>query len=324
MSTQSHVLAMLLKQKGEPLSGNVMAQSLNISRTAIWKAINELKKAGHHITSLPNQGYLYLPSDIISSEGINQFRQDQGTDLEIIVAEELASTNQTLKKMAIDGCHSPTLLIAKKQTETRGRFGRAYFVGDSAQGTYFSLLLQPDKKFAEVTQYTLITAVAMARTIEQISPQPVSIKWVNDIYIEGRKVAGILSEAITDFETQSIQAIVIGIGTNFSIPQAAFPDELQSRASSIFPDGPSSVSRNEFIARFIQEFFALINDTAPDYLEEYRQRSFVIGRNVTFRQQQAEFAGQAIGISPEGELIVQLDNGQTMQLSSGEISLTSY
>lgn len=324
MSTKSKVLQILLANQGEPISGEKMATTLNLSRTAIWKGINELKKEGHNIRSTTNRGYDYLPSDVLSREEIDLMVAGETPPLTILIEEELASTNQTLKKMAIDGQATNTLLLTNKQTATRGRFGRPYFVADNNQGIYLSLLLHTNQPFAEIAQYTLITAVAMARAIEEFQGTTVEIKWVNDLYMNGKKVAGILSEAITDFETQTISSVIIGVGVNFAIPQADFPRELQERATSVFPTGLTDLSRNQLIASFLRHFYQLLDGADNPYIDDYRQRSFVLGKEVTFTYNRQAYQGLATDITTTGELVVTLPDGKEMTLSSGEISLTSY
>ena len=324
MSTQSNVLKILLEHQEAPVSGARIGADLNVSRTAIWKAINELKKLGHQIESIPNKGYRYMHSDILSREGLLADLGKAVPSLNIIVEEELASTNQTLKKMAIDGAPSPTLLVTRRQTATRGRFGRAYFAPTTEEGIYFSLLLNPGKTLPDVTQYTLITAVAMVKTLEQYTSAAVAIKWVNDIYLQGKKVSGILSEAISDFETQTISAIIIGVGTNFKIPTSNFPLELQERATSLFPDGQATATRSQVIATFIQTFFALLAGPPEAFLAEYRRHSFVLNQRVSFKQNQVEYSGIARTITSRGELVVELADGSQHTLSSGEISLSAY
>lgn len=325
MSTKSAVLTILLENQGTPISGEIIAQELALSRTAIWKAINELKKDGHHIESVTNQGYTYLASDILTAEGIQLYLAPTTPKVTIKIVDELESTNQSLKKMAIDGAPSNTLLIVNKQTKTRGRFGREYFAVDSGQGVYFSLLLHANQQFSEVAQYTLMTAVAIARAIETFQKQTVSIKWVNDVFIGQQKVCGILSEAITDVETQTIGSVIIGIGTNFTLTKTDFPEELRHKATSVFPDGHATVSRNQFVATFLNEFYQLLakQPTHP-VIDEYRERSLVIGREVTFTYNRQPYKGIATTINDRGELVVTLDTNETLTLSSGEISLTSY
>lgn len=325
MSTKSAVLTILLENQGTPISGEAIAQELSLSRTAIWKAINELKKAGHHIESVTNQGYTYLASDILTAEGIELHLAPTTPKLTIQIVDELESTNQTLKKMAIDGAAANTLLIVNKQTKTRGRFGRDYFAADSGQGVYFSLLLHANQQFSEVAQYTLITAVAIARAIEACQKRAVTIKWVNDVFIGQQKVCGILSEAMTDVETQTIGSVIIGAGTNFTLTEEDFPEDLRHKATSVFPDGHAAVSRNQFVATFLNEFYTLLaNQPTQPVIDEYRRRSLVIGREVTFTYNRLPYKGTAATINDRGELVVTLDNGEQLALSSGEISLTSY
>ncbi|WP_314063009.1 biotin--[acetyl-CoA-carboxylase] ligase [uncultured Vagococcus sp.] len=325
MSTKSAVLTILLENQGTPISGETIATKLSLSRTAIWKAINELKKEGHHIESVTNQGYTYLASDVLTAEGINLYLAPTTPKLSIQIVDELESTNQTLKKMAIDGAPTNTLLLVNKQTKTRGRFGREYFAVDSGQGVYFSLLLHANQQFSEVAQYTLITAVAIARAIEHFQDRKVMIKWVNDVFIDQQKVCGILSEAMTDVETQTIGSVIIGAGTNYTLTMEDFPEELRHKATSVFPDGYAKVSRNQFVATFLNEFYQLLaNQATQPVIDEYRERSLVLGREVTFTYNRQPCKGTATTVNDRGELVVNLDNGEQLTLSSGEISLTSY
>ncbi|WEG74356.1 biotin--[acetyl-CoA-carboxylase] ligase [Vagococcus intermedius] len=323
MTTKQKVLTLLLAQPKQILSGETLAQQLGLSRTAIWKAIQELKKEGHNIQSKSKQGYLYLPSDVINQVGILKLLDPTVPNLTITILDTIDSTNQHLKKMAIDGAPSHSLLLAKTQENGRGRFGRNYFSGSSEGGIYMSLLLHPNQILADMSHYTIITAVALAEAIEKIQNRPAQIKWVNDIYIDNRKVAGILSEAVTNFETQMIENIIIGIGINFSIPLSTFPSELQDKAGSIFKDTPIC-DRNTLIASFLNNFYHLLNNTSADYMTSYRDKSLVLGEKVSFIKQQITYKGTAIDITDSGELIVKLDSGKNTYLSSGEISLTNF
>lgn len=225
--------------------------------------------------------------------------------------------------MAIDGAPSHSLLLAKTQKNGRGRFGRSYFSNSPEGGIYMSLLLHPNETLADISHYTIITAVALAEAIDKIQNQPAQIKWVNDIYIDNRKIAGILSEAVTNFETQVIENIIIGIGINFSIPHSSFPNELRDKAGSIFINNPTC-DRNSLIASFLNNFYRLLNDPQIDYMTSYRDKSLVIGKRISFTKQQVVQYGTATDITNNGELVVLLESGDKIQLSSGEISLTSF
>ncbi len=320
MTTKDNVLALLLSQNEQPLSGEEMAERLSVSRTAIWKAIQQLKQEGHDIQAKSNVGYTYFSRERLNAEGIRKLLPPSLQTIEILVENEVDSTNSVLKRRAIDGIERDTLLLAENQTAGRGRFQRSYF-STPEDGLYMSLYIHQPQPVSELVHYTLITAVAMAQAIEAVSNKTVAIKWVNDLYIEGKKVTGVLSEATTNFETGMVDGIIIGIGTNVSVLPSHFPLELQSKAGSIFPQGvPKDFHRHQLVAHFLTAFYDL-KDQPERYLSDYRARSFIIGQIVSFDYQQQRLQGKAIGISDSGELLVELPNQDVIALSSGEVSL---
>ncbi|MGK0552644.1 biotin--[acetyl-CoA-carboxylase] ligase [Enterococcus faecalis] len=321
MSTKTQVLTLLLQQAPAFLSGEEMAQQLGISRTAIWKAINELKKEGHLIISTRNKGYRLEKTDILSAEGIQLALAPTTPELSIHILPTSTSTMKDTKLAALNNAPQNTLVIADMQEAPKGRFGRPFFA-KAGKGIYMSLLLRPNQNFEEMAQYTVITAVAVTRAMDQLAKVHTEIKWVNDIYLNGKKVCGILSEAMSDVETGQITDVIIGMGINFSIQQAEFPAEIQEKVTSIFPDGHPSVTRNEVIAAIWNQFYNILNQLdEQSFIEEYRRKSFVLGKKVTFIQGGTNYQGTATEINDLGELIVQLPSGEKKTLSSGEISL---
>lgn len=324
MSTKTSVLTLLIQNSPNFLSGEKIAQQLSLSRTSIWKAVSLLKKEGHQISSSTQKGYQYIPNNTLSQEAISlSISKPFKPLLTIKTVDRIGSTNRELKNHTSDTLDSAFLLVANYQTETVGRFGRPFFTAPSGQGIYFSLLLQPNVAIKEATQYTLIAAVSVARAVEKLTSLHLDIKWVNDLFLANKKVCGILSEATIDIETQTISSIIIGVGLNFAIPQDQFPDDLQEKATSLFSDGHSLINRNTLIAAVINEFFSITNNfEQSDYLEEYRRRSLVLGKKVTFVQKGITHTGIAKRITETGELVV-VENDHTHILSSGEISLQS-
>lgn len=320
MTTKEKVLT-LLKSKQAVLSGEKIAQQLNVSRTAIWKAIKELEKSGYRFEHTKN-GYRYLPTDILQAAELTQALPMMKT---IHVTAASASTMKEAKMAAFsDQLKTPALYLTETQTGGYGRFNRPFF-SPKGQGIYMSLLLQPKRLFSELPQYTLLAAVAVAQAIDDLTGKTTEIKWVNDIYIAGKKICGILSEATSDVETGQITTIVIGIGLNFSTPQDQFPAELQEKATSIFPDGQPNITRSQLIEKIWQHFFDLLEALpAMDYLKIYREKSLVLGRTVHFTRQGISYDGIATAVTNLGELVVKTPKNEEMVLSSGEISLDSY
>lgn len=316
MGTKEEVLT-LLKNSQQTVSGEKLAQQLNLSRTAIWKAIKELEKLGYHIEST-SQGYRYHFSDVLNSQEIHQALASP-IEAPIQITDISESTMKDAKLGALEGAPHFSLFLTDMQQAARGRFQRPFF-SQSQQGIYMSLLLKRDLTLTQVPQYTVLAAVAVATAIDELLGIQTDIKWVNDIYYHGKKVCGILSEAISDVESGQLSQVIIGIGINFSIKQSDFPTEIQEKVTSLFPDGQATITRNRLIAQIWSNFYRLLYTNQLDYLKIYREKSFVLGKTVQFQQQGTKYEGIAEGITDFGELVVKTDAGPIV-LSSGEISL---
>ena len=315
LTTKEKVLARL-KAAEEILSGEALAQELGVSRTAIWKAIKELEKKGYQIQHLAN-GYRYQPSDILDAKEIQE-HINQAVD--VTVLETSDSTMKDAQLAVMEGKKSPLLIVADMQKTPRGRFNRPFFAAKQ-QGIYMSLLLEPKEQLQELPQYTILMAVAVAEAIDELLGVESQIKWVNDIYLNHKKVVGILSEAMTDVETNSLKYIIIGMGINFSSPQENYPEELREKATSLFSDGKATTTRNQLIINIWNRFFDLLAEQTT-YLDSYRKKSFVLGKKITFKRKDQLYLGTAVAITDIGELVVDLGD-EKVTLSSGEISLSS-
>lgn len=315
LTTKEKVLTRL-KAAEEILSGEALAQELGVSRTAIWKAIKELEKKGYQIQHLAN-GYRYQPSDILDAKEIQE-HINQAVD--VTVLETSDSTMKDAQLAVMEGKKSPLLIVADMQKAPRGRFNRPFFAAKQ-QGIYMSLLLEPEEQLQELPQYTILMAVAVAEAIDELLGVESQIKWVNDIYLNHKKVVGILSEAMTDVETNSLKYIIIGMGINFSIPQENYPEELREKATSLFSDGKATTTRNQLIINIWNRFFDLLAEQTT-YLDSYRKKSFVLGKKITFKRKDQLYLGTAVAITDIGELVVDLGD-EKVTLSSGEISLSS-
>lgn len=322
MSTKKEVLEILLRNEDEYISGEEIAKRLDVSRTAIWKAMNELKKEGHDIQSIAHKGYAYKQMDILTEEGVRFALGKIWSDLVISIIEQIDSTNKALKQKAAEDGEGEYLLVAKEQKATRGRFGRSYFA-EKDKGLYFSLLLHPQKyDVQEPTLFTILAALAVVKAIKKLLDKKAEIKWVNDIYLDGKKVCGILSEAVFDLETQTISSVVIGIGINFSFSAADFPEELKEKAGALFYDEKPSIVKNQLLAEIVKVFSTLLNEgTKENWIADYRKSSFVLGKEVTYEKKGTLYSGRAVDIGDNGELIVERSDGQRELLFSGEISL---
>ncbi|WP_455684916.1 biotin--[acetyl-CoA-carboxylase] ligase [Thomasclavelia sp.] len=312
MSVKNEIISLLEKNRNNPVSGQAIADNLNVTRAAVWKAIKVLKEEGYIIEGTPNKGYILLENnDILSSQGIDCYLDEE---IDIYTYKCLDSTNTQMKKLAIDGGEDHSVVVAEQQSAGRGRFGRNFY-SPAKEGIYMSVLLKNYKNIQDATIITIQTAVAVSRAIKRLYGLKIDIKWVNDLYYQGKKICGILTEAISDFESGMIEAIIIGIGINVSTSK--FPDELQNKAKSL---GLNGANRNQFIAEILKQLFAIINEDFNLVLVEYKELSCVLNKEIEFNIKGQRYNGIARDINEFGNLVVE-SNEYEMVLSSGEISI---
>lgn len=322
MSTKYRILELLEQNRGDSISGERLAGILNVSRNAVWKAVKELEKEGYSIEAVTNKGYrLSDQNDIVSIQGIKPFLSPQSKLYaeNIKIYKTLESTNKTAKEMAVAGAEHGTVIIADSQTKGRGRYSRSYF--SPSGGLYMSIILRPEVlNFENPTSVTAFAAVAVCEAIESISEKTPKIKWVNDILIDGKKVCGILTEAVTDFESGSLDWIVLGIGINVYIKTEDFPDDLQSLATSIFPNEKMFGVRNKLSAEIINRILGYdITPREAEIFRKYKNRLAMLGNQVTVIQNKNEYKAAVIDIDAAGHLVVKNENGEIITVSSGEI-----
>ena len=310
---KSHQLVyQILTRENDYVSGEKIGEDLNLSRTSIWKAIQRLQQEGLMIDSIKNRGYKLIQGDLILP-GLIQ----EKTNLTIRYKPESKSTQTDAKEGIETGNQGNTLYLSTCQTAGRGRFQRPYY-SPSQGGIYMSLHIQPNLPYEKLPSYTILVASAVYKAIKNLTMIEVDIKWVNDIYFKNKKIAGILTEAMTSVETGLVTDVIIGLGINFSIED--FPEELKEKAGSLFMP-PAPISRNELISEIWNCFY----NTDPDELFYlYKERSIVLGKKITFQRNGQNEKGMAKDISNTGQLQVELEDKKTIWLNSGEISLTSW
>ena len=322
MSVKIEVLKALEENRGSFFSGEALANKLNISRAAVWKAIKQLKEEGYSIKAISNKGYsLSIETDVLSREGINIFLKEENKGLDIEVYKELDSTNVYAKQLAVQGALHGTVVLAEEQTAGRGRRGRSFYSPGST-GIYMSIILRPNMEANEAILITTATSVAVAKAIETVTRIKTGIKWVNDIYIDEKKVAGILTEAVTDFESGKIECVIVGIGINFSTPKNSYPDEIKEIATSLYENKPNDITRNQLVAEIINQVLASFkNLQSKEFIEDYKEKSIVIGRDIYILSNNSKTKAKAIDIDEQGGLIVLTEDGIVKTLNSGEISI---
>lgn len=254
----------------------------------------------------------------IASE-IHKYLLPCARDIIIETVDEIGSTNDELKKRALLGEKEITLLIAESQTKGKGSKGRSFFSPEST-GCYMSFLLRPDYSAEECTLLTTMAAAATAESIEKVSGQKAQIKWVNDIYIERRKVAGILTEASVAKGGGGLDYAVVGIGINIAQPEGGFPDEIKNIAAAV--SSSCTKIKNHLIGEVINRFiYYYRNLPKKEYLTEYRKRLFFLGEDVTVVEGDKTYAAKAVDIDDMCHLIVKNEAGEMKTLFGGEISI---
>ncbi len=232
---------------------------------------------------------------------------------DIIVYDTLDSTNTEAKRLAEDKVNSNSVIIADYQTAGRGRLGRQFY-SPKGIGLYMSFLIKADFPPEQTVLITTAASVAVCRAIERAAGVQPKIKWVNDLYLNGRKICGILAESVNNFKTGRIEYIIIGIGINCG--KMDFPDEIRDIAGSV-----GSVDRNRLAAEVIREMnqiFDMISNR--NFLDEYRQKSLVIGKRIKILGENPYFA-EAVDIDDLGGLVIRTEDGDIKTLVSGEISI---
>ena len=327
LSTKDAMLFLFEQNKGEWFSGEEIASRLDVSRTAIWKAVDSLRAEGYPIDSLKSRGYRLSPdTDIVSSQGVEKYL---ATDLPLntTVFDEVVSTNTLLKERASEGAKEGTVIIANSQTGGKGRLGRSFF-SPLDTGLYISVLLRPtDMEPQRALRITTMAAVAACDAIEAVltgSEKP-QIKWVNDIFLHERKVVGILTEASMSMENGNLEYAVLGIGFNVYPPEGGFPEEIRNIAGAILPERLPD-AKNKIAAVFLNRFFELYRSREEDsYSAEYKKRSLVLGKKVDVIPTGSgdRRIAKVLDITEECNLLVKFQDGkkETAILSSGEVSI---
>ena len=316
---KTKILRILEDNRGGFVSGESLADTFSVTRAAVWKAIEALRKDGHKIQAIPNKGYSLLNiSDILTGKGITSHLRNGSKVSRVICLGETDSTNNYAKKLSMSGASHGTLIAANHQTAGRGRHGHS-FVSPPGTGLYMTLMLRPNVEAAKFQMITIAAAVAVCLAVEGLYHGAVTgIKWVNDVCFRDKKIAGILTEAISSFESGEIECVITGIGINVSTKN--FPPELADTAGAIFPDGNILFGRDELCAHIadnIMDFAENLN--APEIITAYRERSILTGQDITYMQDSIQHHGHVEGIDDFGGLVVVNEAGKIETLRSGEV-----
>lgn len=298
------------------ISGEELAEKYYVSRNSVWKAVKQLRDEGYEIEAVTNKGYC-LKGDI-NKINAGSIRKKLKSEWSFEILPETDSTNNYAKELAITGKRNKTVVITEKQNGGKGRLGRPFY-SPEGNGLYMSVLFRPEINVDSAPLITSFTAVAVAEAVEKLSGQDVNIKWVNDVYMNGKKICGILTEAGFDFEGGTVDYAVIGIGIN--VLGTDFPDELINIATSIEKETGLKISRNDLAAEVLNNLENMSNGIKDKkYLDIYRKKSNVIGKRIKVTYGSQVFYAEALDINENAALIVKTDNGIKI-LNSGEVSI---
>ena len=319
--TKDAILELLREHVDSYISGAELARQLSVSRTAIWKGIEQLREEGYSIDSVTNRGYrLSSDSDVLDEGGVRKYLKTDGLTLQVY--RSISSTNTVLKAMAEQAAGEGLCLIAGEQTAGRGRRGRSFYSPPDS-GIYMSILLRPTLHAVDATSITACAAVAVAEAIEHLAPVRAEIKWVNDIYVNGKKVCGILTEASLDCENGLVNYLIVGIGINTRVPTDDYPEELRSIAGPAFGEEAIPELRCRLAAGVLDRLmYYYRNLSEKPWADEYRRRSFILGKeiNILATGKEPEPA-VALDLDENFGLIVRTENGELRHLNSGEVSV---
>lgn len=323
---KAEILALLRENTGY-VSGQQMCLQFGVTRAAVWKAVNQLKKEGYQIEAVPNRGYHLISEQ--NADGQDVYGQNELSSLirtgwagkPVLFLEEVDSTNTRAKLEAEAGAAHGTVIAADRQTAGRGRRGRTW---NSPAGTNlsFSLILKPEFSPNQASMLTLVMAHSVARAVAQMCGVEAGIKWPNDIVVNGKKVCGILTEMSA--EPDYIHYVVIGAGIN--VKEQAFPPELLDKATCLERECGHFVGRGALLARIMELFeedYALFLKTGDcsGFLDSYNALLVNRGKEVCVMEPKGEYRGTALGIKDSGELLVRTEDGSIQEVYAGEVSV---
>ncbi len=306
------------------LSGQAMSRQLGVSRSAIWKIIQSLREEGYEIASVTNRGYrLVSGPDVLSAGEIRAALGDHPWADKLVILPEVDSTNTYAKKLAAEGAPHGTVIVADAQTGGRGRLGRS-FASPPGVGVYFTALLRPQTRPEQLPHLTAMAAVAACDAVEAVCGRRPGIKWTNDLILDGKKLAGILTELSVEWESGQTDYVVLGIGINCNQTAQEFPPELQETAISLQMALGHAIRRSALAAALVRAVSAMSDGLLTEksaWLQRYAAGCLTIGQDVQVLRGGSVRRGHADGIDENAALLVTYDTGEQEAVLSGEVSV---
>ena len=310
-----------LRETEDYVSGQELCRMLDVSRTAIWKVMNQLKDEGYVIDAVKNKGYKLIQTpDIVTAEEVDSLLETEWAGHPVVYEEEQESTNQTAKMLAEQGASHGTLVVAERQVSGRGRRGRTWH-SPKGSGIWMSILLRPQIHPMSASMLTLVAAMAVYDAISS-RVEGCAIKWPNDIILNGKKIVGILTEMSTEIDY--INHVVIGVGIN--VNTETFPEEIADKATSLRIEIGEVQKRAPIVAEIMSEFEKCYEEFEKQedlsfIQEEYNKLLVNCGKDVCILGAKESYPAHALGINETGELIVRREDGSKETVYAGEVSV---
>lgn len=324
MTTDAQILSALRSAENGGVSGAELAQQIGISRAAVWARIEELRQLGFEIEASPHLGYRLLdePDLLLADDLLARLGRTKVIGRDIRVFAKTSSTNDVIEKLARDGVKEGVVVFAESQTKGRGRLGRQW-VSPARKGLWFSVLLRPDLRPQETTQLTVAAATALWRAIhEQTGLQP-EIKWPNDILIQGRKTAGILTELSAELD--HVKYVILGLGLDVNMTATEFPADLRKTATSLRIESGKPVLRAELATAILREldrdYARVCAGRFAAVADEWEERCTTLGRSVSIHVGDRRIRGHAESLDEDGALLVRTEHGHLERIIGGDVTV---
>ena len=324
MNFDREILLALRRAGSGFVSGAELSQQLGVTRAAVWARIEELRKLGYEISASPHQGYQLraVPDLLVADDLLALVAGNKVIGRDIRVFEETNSTNDIVEKLARDGVKEGVVVFAEAQTRGRGRLGRKW-LSPPRRGLWLSVLLRPDLRPQAATQLTVVAATALCRAIRSQTDLAPQVKWPNDILINGRKVAGVLTELSAELD--HIKHLTLGIGLDVNLSAAEFPAELKKIATSLKIESGRHLNRLELGAALLRELDAdyerIRRGRFEAVADEWEANCVTLGQRVRIHIGNREIAGRAESLDDDGALLLRTDHGHLERIIGGDVTI---
>lgn len=321
LKTKDKLIGILEDNPGEWLSGEQLGELLGISRAAVSKHMKSLRDAGMQIESVSRKGHRLLETNRLRKSDLALLSESEFID-QIVFKEVTGSTNNDAKQLADEGAPEGTLVIAENQLMGKGSKGRGWF-SHHGTGIYNSLILRPNISLRSAQCITILTSVAAAEAIVQSTGIEPTISWPNDLFLNGKKVAGVLTELRAD--TESIEYAVVGLGINVNTPKFVFSKDLKEVATSLSEFAKKEFSRIDLLTcylKYLQKYYQLLLEDRFDLIiQRWKKMADIMGKRVTVKLVNRTISGTVVDVDGEGVLIIRDDSGKLQRLISGDMRI---